>query len=83
MVSLWHFLIAPPAGASRERRSREMRNTWVRSMRAAHLELRHPPYRISSAVLRRRNHARHLGLNSAPCPADPTREEFAMRDTWT
>ena len=31
----WHFLIAPPAGASRERRSREMRNTWARSMRTA------------------------------------------------
>ena len=35
MVPLWHFLIAPPAGASRERRSREMPNTWVRSMRTA------------------------------------------------
>lgn len=35
MASLWHFLIAPPAGASRERRSWGMRNTWVRSVRAA------------------------------------------------
>ena len=35
MVSLWHFLIAPPAGASRESRSWEMRNTWVLSVRTA------------------------------------------------
>jgi NAD(P)H-hydrate repair Nnr-like enzyme with NAD(P)H-hydrate dehydratase domain len=35
MMPLWHFLIAPPAGASRERRSREMRNTWVRSAHTA------------------------------------------------
>ena len=65
-----------------------MRTTWVRSVRTA--GARHAPPgaeapldRISSAILRRRNHARHLGLSSAPCPADPTREEFAMRDTWT
>ena len=35
MVPLRHFLIAPPARASRERRSREMGNTWVRSVRTA------------------------------------------------
>ena len=66
-----------------------MRNTWVRAMRITWGRAcvppgaEAPPYRISSAILRRRNHARYLELSSAPCPAGPTREEFAMRDTWT
>jgi len=32
MVLHWQFPIAPPAGVSRERRSREMHNTWGHAM---------------------------------------------------